>query len=130
MLKKFSSYIVVLAIGAVIGTYFDAKHTIEEKIVIKDRVKTEIREIITERPDGTKVTERVTHKDEKTKSVANKKESIPASKNWGVGVKYDLFTSDVPVFTIEVQRRIFSSFYAGAYGRTDGVVGVGVTVLF
>ena len=73
MIKKIASYVVVLAVGLAVGTYFDAKHTIEEKIVVKDRVKTIVKEVITERPDGTKVTERHTTKDEKKKQFANRK---------------------------------------------------------
>ena len=136
MLKKISSYVVVLAIGAAIGTYFDAKHTIEEKIVFKDRVKTQIREVIKESPDGTKVTERFIEKDEKKKKQVAKKESIPVKKNWGVSVKADLipngfngFNGDA-VYTLELHRRMFSDLYVSAYGRTDGVAGVGVTLFF
>lgn len=129
MLKKISSYIIVLAIGGALGTYFDASHTIEEKIVTRDRTRTIIKEVITENPDGTKVTERTTDKKEKSDTKVAKKESIPVKKNWSVGVKYDLF-SDKPVWTAEVQRRILGDIYAGAYGRTDGIIGVGVTILF
>lgn len=130
MLKKISSYIIVLAIGAALGTYFNAGHTIEEKIVVKDRIKTEIKEVITENPDGTKVTERIINKDEDKKSVSTRNEFIPKQKDWGVGIKYDLFVSGDPVWTVEVNRRVLGSFYAGVYGRTDGVVGVGLTFLF
>ena len=130
MLKKISSYVIVLVIGAAIGTYFDAKHTIEEKVVYKDKVRTVVKEVITERPDGTKITERQTTKDEKKKQVAKRKESKPVKKDWLVGVKYDLVPSSVPVWTAEVQRRVIGDFYIGAYGRTDGVLGVGVTLAF
>lgn len=129
MIKKISSYVIVLVIGAALGTYFDAAHTIEEKIVTKDRIKTVVREVITERPDGTKVTERHTTKDEKTKQVAKRKESISKQRNWAVGIKYDLF-QPVPVWTAEVQRRIIGDVYVGLYGRTDGIVGASVTVTF
>lgn len=129
MLKKVSSYIVVLAIGGVLGTYFDAKHTIEEKVVTKDRVRTVIKEVITEKPDGTKVTERITDKKEKKNQVAKKKESVPVKKNWGVSVKTSLFqpTSN---YTFEVHRKVFSDFYVSAYGDTSGTVGIGVTLFF
>lgn len=129
MHKTILSYIAVLAVGVGIGTYFDAKHTIEETVVYKDRVKTVVKEVITERPDGTKITERETNKVEKTDKVTAKKESIPVKPNWGVGVKYDLFRP-IPIWTAEVQRRVIGDFYVGAYGRTDGVVGVGVSFFF
>lgn len=129
MLKKISSYIIVLVIGAALGTYFDAKHTIETKIVTKDRIKTVVKEVVTKRPDGTTVTERHTTKDEKRKQVAKQKESIPVKKNWGVGVKYDIFRPE-SVYTIEAHRRVFGDLYISAYGRTDSTFGVGVTVFF
>ncbi len=129
MLKRIGSYVVVLGIGAAIGTYFDAKHTIEEKIVYKDRIRTQIKEVITERPDGTKVTERVIDKDEKKDKKVAKKETIPVKKDWGVGVKYDLFRPEA-VYTLEVHRRIISDLYVSAYGRTDSTVGIGVTFFF
>lgn len=129
MLKKISSYVIVLAIGAAAGTYFDAKHTIEEKIVVKDRVRTVVKEVVTERPDGTKVTERHVTKDEKKNQTAKRKESIPVKKDWGVSVKYDLFRP-VPAYTLEIHRRIFRDLYVGAYGRTDGIAGVSVTLFF
>lgn len=129
MLKKISSYIIVLAIGAAAGTYFNQKHTIEEKIVYKDRIKTEVKEVVIEKPDGTKITERHIQKDEKKDQKIVKKESIPVKKDWGVSLKTDLFTP-VPVYTVEVHRRVFSDLYIGAYGKTDGVVGVGLTFFF
>ena len=132
MTKKIGSYLIVLVIGAAIGTYFDAKHTIEEKIVYKDRVKTQIKEIITERPDGTKVTERVVHKDEKKDKKVAKKESIPVKKNWAASVNYELYGVKGAV-QVDIKRRILADIYIGAYGRMDHsqtAAGVGVMVLF
>lgn len=128
-MKKIASYLIVLAIGAMIGTYFDAKHTIEEKVVYKDRIRTVTREVITERPDGTKVTERVVDKNEKSEKQVAKRESIPTKKDWGVSVKTDLFVP-APVYTAEIHRRIFADFYISAYGRTDGTIGAGVSFFF
>lgn len=129
MYKKIGSYVVVLAIGAALGTWFDTKHTIEEKVVYKDRVRTQIQEVIIERPDGTKETRRTVDRNEKKDKQVAKKETKPARKNWGVSVKTDLF-APVPAYTLEVHRRIFSDLYISAYGRTDSSVGVGVTFFF
>lgn len=129
MLKKISSYIVVLAIGGALGTYFDAKHIIEEKVVYKDRVKTEIKEVIKEAPDGTKVTERIIYKNEKKDKKIAKKESKPAKKDWAVGLKYELFTP-VPVYTVDVHRRVLGDLYVSVYGRSDGTGGVGLLYTF
>lgn len=129
MLKKISGYIIVLCIGAAIGTYFDAAHTIEEKVIFKDRIRTVTKEVIKENPDGSKTTEREVITDEKKDGLTSKKESKPVKKDWGVGVKYDLFTP-VPVWTAEVHRRIFSDIYVSAHATTDGRFGVGVTLFF
>lgn len=129
MLKKISSYIIVLAIGGALGTYFNASHTIEEKIVIKDRIKTVIKEVIITNSDGTVVVERTIVRDEKRDIVAKRKESIPVKSNWGVGLKYDLFTPE-PIYTIELHRRILGSLYITGYGRTDGIVGGGLLYTF
>jgi hypothetical protein len=129
MLKKISSYIIVLAIGAVMGSYFNNKKAIEEKIVYKDRVNTVVKEVIKQTPDGTIITERETTKNEARDSVATKKTILPQNKDWGVSVKYDLFRP-VPVWTAEIHRRIIGNIYAGAYGRTDGIVGVSATIFF
>lgn len=131
MYKKIASYAVVLVIGLAAGTYFDAKHTIEEKVVYKDRVKTQIKEIIKEAPDGSKVTERIITKDEKKKKEVARKETKPAKKDWGVGVSYDLIRPSS--YGVQVHRRVFSDVYLTAYGRVDGLhssAGLGVTVFF
>jgi hypothetical protein len=132
MYKKILSYVVVLCIGGVLGTYFDAKHTIEEQVVYKDRIKTRIKEVVKEDGNGGKVTERIIIKDEDKDKKVSKKESIPVKKNWGVSVKADLLpTSNMGnVYTLELHRRIFADFYVSGYGRTDGVAGVGLTFFF
>lgn len=130
MLKKISSYLVVLLIGGALGTYFDASHTIEENIVTKDRVRTVIKEVITERPDGTKVTERNTTKDEKKKQTAKRKESIPVKANWAVGVQYELLGS-VGSVQVDVNRRILGDIYVRVYGRSENIgVSAGVGLLY
>jgi len=128
--KKIVSYLMAVGIGVAASWYFLPKdHIVEEKIVYKDRIKTEIVEIITIRPDGSKTIERIIHRDENKEVVSKKKEVTPAKKDWAVGAKYDLF-SPVPVWTLEVQRRVIGNIYAGAYGRTDGIAGVSLTLLF
>lgn len=130
MKSKIIGYVIAMVVGAGACMYFDKDiHEIEEKIVYRDRVRTVVKEVITEKPDGTRIIERETNKDEVKDSVSTKKESIPTKKNWAVGVKYDLFSHE-PVWTAEVQRRVIGDIYAGAYGRTDGIVGVGITILF
>jgi hypothetical protein len=133
MLKKISTYVGILLIGVAVGQYFNGFHTIEEKIVYKDRVKTQIREVIKEAPDGTKVTERFIDKEQKSDKKVAKKETKPAKKDWGIGIKADLLPNPVGgnvVYTVEVHRRVIWDAYVSAYGRTDGVGGVGITLFF
>jgi hypothetical protein len=130
MQLKILSYILVFAAGIGACLYFDDNvHEIKEEIVYKDRIRTVVKEVVTKSPDGTTVTQRTTDKVEKKDKQVNKVESKPIKPNWMVGVKYDLFRP-VPVWTAEVQRRVIGNVYAGAYGRTDGVVGVSLSVTF
>jgi len=103
---------------------------VETQVLEVEKVVTDIKEVIVEKPDGTRVIERETvrveDRESKTDTVTK-----PAKKDWMVGAKVDLFTpTTVRVYQVEVSRRVFNDVYVGAYGRTDGTVGVGVTVLF
>lgn len=130
MQKKILSYVLAVCVGAAICMYFDKEvHEVQERIVYKDRIKTVVKEVITENPDGSRTIERETTKDEKKDQVSNKKETRPVKKDWLVSVKADLF-SPAPAYTAEVSRRVIGDFYIGTFARTDGVVGVGVTLAF
>ena len=128
MFKKYGIYAVVFIIGAAAGTYFDAKHTIEEKVVYRDRIKTEIKEIIKEAPDGTKITERFITKDEDKKKQAQRKESKPVKKDWLLGVGISVIGEEA--YDVRLERRILGDIYVGVNGDTRGNFGVGVTILF
>lgn len=128
MIKKYGIYVIVFLIGGAAGTYFDAKHTIEEKVVYKDRIKTQIREVIKEGPDGTRVTERFITKDEKKKKQATKKESKPVKKDWLLGVGIPVIGDEV--YDVRLERRILGDLYIGVKGDSQGTFGVGVTILF
>jgi len=117
----------ILVVGILIGAYINPMHSIEEKIVYKDRTHTISKEIKTEFPDGKKVTVIETEKNEQSEG-SSIKSSTP-KPDWAVGVKYDLFTS-TPVWTVDVNRRILWNIYGGVYGRTDGTVGVGLLYTF
>lgn len=130
MIKKLASYVIVFAAGSAIAIWFDKDvHEITETVVYKDRVRTVVKEVITERPDGTKITERTTNKDEKKKQTANRKESKPVAKNWAAGIDYELFSND-QVYTGRLYRRVLGDIYVGGYGTSRGDFGVGITVLF
>ena len=132
MQLKIASYVIALAVGAGLTYYFMPQQIkIEEKIVTRDVIKTVTTErIVIKRPDGTiETVEREVVKDEDKKRQASRVETKPAKKNWGVGVKYDLFRP-VSVYTIEAHRRIIGDLYVSAYARTDSALGVGITVFF
>lgn len=129
---KIVSYLVAVLVGAGAAYYFMPQQIkIEEKVVTRDVIKTVTKEVVKiQRPDGTIETiEREVVKDEDKKKQASVVKTKPAKKNWGVGVKYDLFRPD-SVYTLEVHRRIVSDLYVSAYGRTDSTVGIGVTFFF
>jgi Na+-translocating ferredoxin:NAD+ oxidoreductase RnfG subunit len=127
---KILSYVIILVCGVLVGRFFDnGRSIVEERTVYKDRVKTVIKEVITQSPDGTTVTERTTTKKEKKDLKKNRLESKVAKANWGIGVGYEMFRPE-PVYTIDIKRRVIWDLYLGAYGRTDGRFGVGITYLF
>jgi hypothetical protein len=119
----------IFVTGILIGAKFNSTHRVEEKIVYKDRTHTVIKERTTTTPDGTTVIEKETTKDEQKDSIISKIEQKPSQKDWAVGVGYDLFRP-VPTWSVQVNRRIIGNFYGGVYGRTDGVIGVGLLYTF
>lgn len=129
MQKKILSYIIILIIGVGIGTIVPKKNIIEEKIVYKDRTTTVTKEVIVERPDGTKETYRDIVKKEKNNTTIDKKEKTIPKNDWVVGVKYELFRP-VPVYTVDVSRRVVGDFYVTVYGRTDATIGFGLLYSF
>ncbi len=128
MLKSLKFIIVGIGIGAAL-VYFglEPKTITKTRIVERQVIITEIDEVITERPDGTKITERHTYREEDKKRQA-RTESKPARKEWGLGVSRDLSISGV--YSIDVQRRILGDFYIQGSVGTDSRVTMGVMYLF
>lgn len=127
-----SRLVIAVLVGAAIGAgamrLFPNVKT-EEKIVYKDRTQTVTKEIIVVRPDGTTVTEREIVKEEKKDQTVSKKENFPNKPDWGVSLKSDMFAPN-PNYTLELHRRIFGNIYAGAYGQSNGAVGISVSLFF
>jgi hypothetical protein len=119
----------IFAGGIFIGSYFNSSNTVQEKIVYRDKIKTITREVTTTKPDGSKVTVIETDKTENKDVTKDLSVKTQAKKNYGIGVKYDLF-SPVPVYTLEVHRRLFGDFYISASGSTETQFNIGVTVFF
>jgi hypothetical protein len=128
---KVVTHLAALMVGGLLvwkyGNY--GKHTVKEKVVYKDRINTVVKEVITERPDGSRVTKRETTKAETSKTKATKAESKPTKKRWAVGIQHELLVPDGAT-QLSVQRRVFGDIYAGVYGSTNGSVGLSVTILF
>lgn len=130
MRQKILSHGLAILVGAGLCLMFDNQvHQVKEEIVYKDKIRTVVKEVIRENPDGSKTIERISDKTEDKNTTVNKVTQKPAKNDWLIGVKYDLF-QPMPVWTAEVQRRIIGNVYVGAYGRTDGVAGVSLTVAF
>lgn len=121
--------VVCLAAGWLGNMYLLGPKVITKTEMVEvERVVTDIREVIKENPDGSReiVRETVRVEDRETKM---KSQSKPSQKDWMIGGKMDIFTPN-PVYQLDVSRRIIGDIYLGAYGRSDGIVGIGVTVLF
>lgn len=123
--------IICLVLGWVLHWQFtEPKVIVETKVVEVEKIVTEVKERIVKSPDGTVTIDRETVAVEDRTTEAVKVEK-PAKKDWLVSAKVDLFSPiSVRSYQLEVSRRVFNDVYVGAYGRTDGTVGVGITVLF
>lgn len=124
-----SRYIVTAVVGAAIGfglsSLIPGREEIKEVTKYQDRVRV-VKQIV-ERPDGTRETTETTERDttlDQSKQVSKK---VP---DWSVGVGASLPKGPSPIYTLQVQRRILGSIYAGAYVRTDSELGVLVSFQF
>lgn len=134
-MPKINKYYVYALVAAVIyaGGYYQG--TGDKEVVVKEKIKyvvdENIKEVITERPDGTKVTERETVRREQGES---DKTSVtkPVSDKWRVAVmgSFEADKEADSVYTLSVQRRLLPNLYAGFYGRTDEEVGISIGFSF
>lgn len=89
-------------------------------------VKTEKKRTVTriiERRDGTKETTVISDESKTDTSIKTK------PKNWSVGVGQSL-TEKTPIYIVNVNKRILGDLSLGAYGRTDGELGVMIIYSF
>ena len=127
--------IIVSALSYSIGNYIGKKALKREiEIVEVEKVQERVRTVtrIVEQPDGTKETiieekrETDTVRDTKSKEVVSA--YLP---QWSVGLGYSLIGKDgIPVYTLNIDRRIFADLFAGVYGRTDKELGISLRFEF
>lgn len=130
MKKVILSHAIALVIGAAVCMYFDKEvHEVKKEVVYKDRIKTVVKEVITEKPDGSKTTERTIEKDEKSDKQVSEVEKKPVEKKWIASMKHSLFAPE-PIITAEIQRRVIGDIFVGAYGTNQGAVGVSLSIMF
>jgi hypothetical protein len=118
--KKLAISVVVLCIaaGAVIGSKWGAQ--IETRTVTKDRIVTQIKEVV--RPDGTVERDTTRTEDRRTDAVTI------AKKDWIVKAGYGI--APVPYYGAGVYRRVFMDVFVGVEASTRGEVMAGVLITF
>lgn len=154
LIKKYLPYIIILAIGGAFGFYYapeKVKTKIEykekiveiekEKIVEVNKRRTSTHIIMTEYPDGKKVTEtfiidesielievekeKIVYKD---KVIVKEKEINKKKADWLVKASMQVLPYDSTIYTLDVNRRILGPIFLGASVNTklDTNVGVGL----
>lgn len=140
--KTIAAISIVLALGGyAVGRYLQPPEVVTKEVekikeveVVKRDVKTIIKEVV--RPDGSKET--VTTIDESTREntrrqtdTAKEVTVAPAKPQWKAGatVKASL-TNVLPVYGVQIERRILGPFYVGVQGWTDSTVAVGISMEF
>lgn len=131
------NYAIVALVSAVIGAVLvynlyprvEVKTQVQEKIVVRNDIRTVTRLI--ERPDGTK--ESVTETVDNSEREASKSTTVVKNmrKDYLAGVGAGVQFKDLkPIYSATVARRMFGPAFAGAYGRTDGEFGLTFTLEF
>ena len=125
-------YTILLATHLIVaGLAYSIKDSRTElKIETKEVVKVVNRDIIKEitKPDGTKIVikDRST---ENTQEHASKTSLIkPDSRKWLIGLSAP--PQGFSPVTLTLHRKVFKNLYMGLYGRTDGEIGIGLTMSF
>ena len=124
---KIASYLLVFGLGAIAMRYFEPQSmSVKQEVVYKDRVKTIVKEVITEKPDGTKVTEKITDKTEAKDKTDVKSVVIPVAPKWAAQVTYGLNEE----WSASLSRRVIGNVFVGGYANNRGGVGVSLLVTF
>jgi hypothetical protein len=118
--------LICLLAGVLLGSALVLRFK-EPQIVTVDKIQNRVRVVtrIDQRPDGSKTTV-ITKDSAKTEMHLTSK---PVKKDWIVGATSSLL-EPVPVFTLQVSRRILGDIYLGVYARTDREFGLGLTFQF
>lgn len=109
----------------------------EDKTKVVERVV--VRTVtVTEKPDGTKVTEtkdKVAEKDrESTAKTSEDTSKSIARAQWSVGANVSILNSEGQNYTVTVHRRVIGNLWGGIYARSDlgsiPELGVGIRIDF
>lgn len=136
-------YQLLITLAALVVTYFIGKSQSEVQTVTKTVevvkevvvVKKDEKIVVTEKPDGTKITitETKTETEKNTERESNhSSETTPVIKQWSVGAY--VAGIDDRSYVLTADRRILGPFSIGLYGRTDlssqNEIGLGLRVEF
>lgn len=133
--------LIIGLVGYAIGRYMQPAEVITKQVevvkeieVVKRDVKTVIKEVV--RPDGSKET--VTTIDENTRERTRRESDVktevvqsPAKPQWEAGVMVKASLNNIiPVYGIQVERRILGPFSVGVQGWSDTTAGVSLNIEF
>lgn len=105
------------------------KTEIKQQIVERNNIRTITK--VVEKPTGEKET--ITEVIDNSTKTANSSQNHVQYKNseWllGASIGSKVLTIE-PIYTLRIDRRIIGPIFAGAYGRTDGELGLSITMEF
>ncbi len=121
--------IVSFCVGGVLAQRYLAHEVVTEKerIVTKDHVVTVIKEVV--RPDGSKETD-TTIVDDSTKKEDSSKVTIKAVPQWRLDVEIRTSLDLVPIYQVQVSRRLFGPVMVGVSISTDKTLGLSAGMEF
>lgn len=131
--------LLAFVVGGAVGTYLtpagtktkeSAQTTTDKKTTKKQKKKK-----VTEKPDGTKITEEtVTESTGETETVKTETKEKIETKGPKTSVQvlagFDLQKTPTPVYGVAAQRELIGPISVGAFGLTNGTVGVTLGVSF
>lgn len=123
--------IIALQVLLLAGKGKDQPKDVATSVTDAKTVKKKTKTVVTKRPDGTTRTETSVTESTGTKRKTEQKETEVVRKNHvqaliGTSVK----DFGVPVYGLSYQREVFSQVSVGAFGLTNGTVGVSLGVSF
>lgn len=129
IIKLVLGALVIFAVGVGVGKFsLPSSKTQTETSTKESETEREVTDRTITRPDGTKETERIVKDVKKDKKESSNTVAIVNKKpDWKVsGLIGYSFKEHVPVYGIDIQRRILGAVSIGAFATTERSVGLSV----